>query len=133
MVVHGDDSPPELLGDVRGQVVSQQSLAIGQLDAASPPVVRNPPRLPGRASPEDPGDTAGRNAHLDAGCAPLPACGRHVLDVYVPEVPPCRRAPAFEPARLVRDLVAACLNHGPDAAGEPVPGQPPRAAAGIRV
>ena len=81
-----------------GQAVPQQPLAVGQPDAPSPPVVRNPPRLPGRASPEDLRDFARRNAHFDAGCALLPICGRYVLDVYVPEVPPCRRAPAFEPA-----------------------------------
>jgi len=133
VVVHGDDSAAEILRCVPGQVVFQQPLTVWQPDAASPPVVRNPPRLPGRAFPEDLGDFAGRNAHLDAGYAPLPVSGWYFVDIYVPEVPPCRRAPAFEPARLLGDLLPACLNHGRDSAGEPVPWQSPHTAVSARV
>jgi hypothetical protein len=128
MVVHGNDAAAELLRNVRGQAVPQQPVAVGQPDAPSPPVVRNPPHMPGRASPENLGDSSGRNAHFDAGCATLPMCGRHVVDVHVPEVPPCRRAPAFEPARPVHDLIAAGLNDGGNTTGEPMAGQSPRAA-----
>src|ERR1039458_3011039 len=98
MVVHCDNPAAELLRYVLGQVVFQQSLASGQLDAPSPPVVRNPPRLPGRTPPERLRDFVGRNAQWDVGCGFPALWGGHVPDVYVPEVPPCRGAPAFEPA-----------------------------------
>ena len=103
-----------------GRQLRSSPPAVGQPDAPSPPVVRDPPRLPGQAPPEDPGDFAGRNAHLDAG-APPAVRRQHVVDVHVPEAPPCRRALEFVPPRLVRYFIAAGLDDGRDAFREPMP------------
>ena len=117
---------------VQGQAVPQQPPAVGQPDAPPPPVMRNPPDVPRWVFPKDFGQFAGRNPHLDRGCAPPAVRHGHVLDICVPEVPPCRRAPEFVPPRLVRYFLAAGLDDGRDAFREPVPWQSPRAAACVR-
>src|SRR5579862_2874567 len=103
MVVDSYDSTTELLCNVRREVVPQKPFGIGQPDAPPPPVVRDPPSLARRTFPEGLWNFAGRDAHFDFGCLLLILCDRHVLDVDVPEVPPRRRGPAFEPVQLLGD------------------------------
>src|SRR5208282_4860926 len=133
MVIDSDDSTAELLGHVMREAVPQQPLGAGQLDAPPPPVVRNPPRLTRRTFPEDLRNFAGRNAHFDVGCGLLAQCGWHLLDIYFPKVPPRWRAPAFEPARLVGDRIAAGFDDGRDAIREPMARHSPDTAVGVRV